>query len=159
LVLRQIRRSGLDPRLRPVFDDLLIEALSEAGAFDELHAHLARIPAEECRPRVWEALESGAMTRLARWARDRDPARGFARVLDLWDEVIRLPWPAGWEFPTQITERVSALAESDARRRLAPWRDRLLRAGGELARQPREFRHAVIAAERMRIEAQLGLNR
>jgi hypothetical protein len=104
-VLRRIRRDGLDPRLRPVFDDLLIDALSESGAFDELHARLARIPAEECRPRVWEALESGAMTRLARWARDRDPARGFARVLDLWDEVIRLPWPAGWEFPAQITPR------------------------------------------------------
>jgi hypothetical protein len=72
---------------------------------------------------------------------------------------MRLPWPAGWEFPAQITERVSALAESDARRHLAPWRDRLLRAGGELASQPRGFRHAVIAAERMRIEAQLGRDR
>jgi hypothetical protein len=158
-VLRRIRRDGLDPQLRPVFDGLLIDALSEAGAFDELYAHLARIPAEECRPRVWEALEYGAMTRLARWARDRDPARGFARMLDLWDEVIRLPWPAGWEFPAQLTERVSALAESDAARRLLPWRDRLLRAGGELASRPRGFPHAVIAAERIRIEANLGPNR
>ena len=158
LVLGRIRRDRLDPRLRPVYDDLLIDVLSESGAWDELQARLARIPPAECRPRVWEALENGAMARLARWAQDRDPARGFARLLDIWDEVIRLPWPAGWEFPAQITERVAALAESDASR-LQPWRDRLLQAGNELALSPRQFRQAVIAAERLRIEAKLGLNR
>jgi hypothetical protein len=158
-VLGRIRRDRLDSQLRPVLDDLLIDALSESGAFDELQSRLARIPPEECRPRVWEALETGAMARLAHWAQDRDPARAFARMLDLWDEVIRLPWPAGWEFPAQITERIAALAESDAPHRLKPWRDRLLKAGNDLALGPRQFRHAVIAAERLRVEAKLGLDR
>ena len=60
------------------------------------------------------------MARLAQLAQEPDPGRGFDRAdLDLWDGLIRLSWPAGSEFPAQITERVSAMALADATRRAA----------------------------------------
>jgi hypothetical protein len=158
--LRRIRRDRLDPPLRPIFDDLLIDALSEIGAFDELQARLARIPPAQCGPRVWQALETGAAARLARLVQDPEAARGYARALDLWDEVIRLAWPAGWEFPAQFTERVAAMAQADSPRRLASWRDRLRRAQDDLGAKPGPSRHlAAIAAERTRVEARLGRDR
>jgi hypothetical protein len=73
-VLGRIRRDRLDPGLRPAYEDLLIDAMRESGAFDELQSRLARIPADERRPRVWQALESGAMSRLARLAKKGDSA-------------------------------------------------------------------------------------
>ena len=153
-VLKRIRREQLEPSLRPIYDDLLIDALRASGDLDELQARLARIPPRECRPRAWRALETTSMARLARMAQDRDPVRGFARVLDLWDGVIRLSWPAGSEFPAQLTERVSAMARADATRRLGPWLDRLRKAGVELAGQSRQA--AVIAAERAQVESKVG---
>ena len=119
LVLRQVRRDRLDLRFRPVFDDLLIDALGEIGALDELQKRLAQIPPEECGPRVWLALETGAMGRLARLAQEKDPAESFARALNLWEDVMRLSWPAGSPYPAQFTERVAALAAADARGRLS----------------------------------------
>ena len=56
-LLRQIRRERLEEGLRNVHDELLIDALLAAGAPEELQASLARIPAEEAGPRVWQALE------------------------------------------------------------------------------------------------------
>jgi hypothetical protein len=158
--LRRIRRDRLDRRLRPVFDDLLIDALGEIGALEEMHVRLARIPPEQCGPRVWLALETGTMSRLARLTQERDKSRAFIQALDLWDEVIRLAWPVGAEFPAQFTQRVAALVTVDRRRRLGPWRDRLRRAGDELAAQPNRFPHvAVITSELSRIAARPGLNR
>jgi hypothetical protein len=155
--LRRIRRDRLDPHLRPVYDDLLIDVLSESGAWDELQVRLSRLAPDEGRPRVWMALETGATTRLARLAQDPDSTRGFSRSLDLWDEVIRLSWPAGSEFPSQFTERVAALVRYDASRRLKPWHDRLRRAGAEMATRPRQFLHAsVVATEQTRVETEIG---
>ena len=146
--LKSIRREALDPRLRPVLDDLLIERLSRSGEWDELHARLARIPPVQRRPRVWAALETGAMFRLARAARDPDAERGFAQALELWDEVIGLAWPAGSEFPAQFIERVEAMAGSDPRR-LESWRDRLRRAVLDLGGRSGRFHHAAdVAAAR-----------
>jgi hypothetical protein len=157
--LRRIRRDRLDPRLRSVYDDLLIDVLSESGAFDELQSRLSRIAPDQCRPRVWMALETGATTRLARLAQDPDSTRGFIRSLDLWDGVIRLSWPAGSEFPSQFTERVAAIARNDAPRRLKPWHDRLRRAREEMATRPRRFLHAsVVATEQTRVETEIGRN-
>ncbi len=153
-VLRRIGRDRLDRVLRPVYEDLLIEALRESGAFDEMQSRLALIPADERRPRVWQALETGAMARLAQ---DGDSIQGFARALDVWDEVIRLSWPAGSEFPAQLIERVSALVQVDASRRMRPWFDRLHRAAAELAGQPGQAPHArLLAAERDRVAAKIG---
>jgi hypothetical protein len=159
-VLKRIHRDRLDPRLRPILDDLLIDALSESGAFDEMQSLLARIPPDQRGLRVWLALEAGAAARLAWLAQDPETGRAFARALDLWDSVIRLSWPAGWRFPAQFTERVAAMAQADARRRLAPWHDRLRRALDDLAAQPRSSPHtAALAAERTRVETQLGRGR
>jgi len=156
-VSRQIRRDRRDARLRSAFDDLLIDTLRETGDRLELSARLARIPTAERGPRVWQALESCATDRLARLIQDQEPAKVFGWTLALWDEVMRIPWPAGSAFPAQFTERVAALAAADAPRRLGPWRDRLRQTGDALGAQPGRFPHAqVIMTERSRVEAQLG---
>ena len=143
--LKAVRRERLDPRLRPVLDDLLIDALSRSGEWDELHARLALIPPVECRPRVWAALETGAMFRLARAARDPDAERGFVRRSRLWDEVIRLAWPAESGFPAQFIKRVEVMAGSDPHR-LESWRDRLRRAVADLGGRSGRFHHAAAVA-------------
>ena len=107
--LKEIRRDRIDPRLRPALDELMVDALSRAGEWDELQARLSRIPPPERRPRVRAALEAGAMFRLARAARDPDPERRRARVRELLDEVNRSAWPAGSAFPAQFAERSSAI--------------------------------------------------
>jgi hypothetical protein len=156
-VLRQIRRDRLDPGLRSVFDDLLIDTLRETGDLLELSARLVQIPATERGRRVWQALESCATARLARLIQDQEPAELFGWTLALWDEVMRIRWPEGSAFPAQFTERIAALAAADAPRRLGPWRNRLRQTGDALAAQPGRFPHAeVITTERARVEAQLG---
>jgi hypothetical protein len=113
--LRRIRRDRLGPRLRPAYDELLIDALSQAGEWDELHSRLSRIPPAECRPRVWAALETAAVFRLARAAREPDRERGRARAREIQDEVMRLSWPSGWGFPAQFAARVAALERDEGR--------------------------------------------
>jgi hypothetical protein len=155
-VLRQLRRRELSARLRPVFDEFLIDALVQTAAFDELQSLLAQIPAPERGPRVWLALESCATIRLALLAHQTAPSEGFKKALDLWDEVFSLAWPAGSPFPAQFTGRLAALAAADAPHRLAAWLDRLRRIGPALASHSGPVPHAaVVAAERARVEAQL----
>ena len=155
--LRQVRRDRLDPNLRPVFDDLLIDTLRATGELLELNARLDRIPSAERGTRVWQALESCATDRLWRLVQDQEPARIFGWVLGLWDEVMRQPWPEGSAFPAQFTERVATMAGADAPRRLRPWHDRLRQTGDALAAQPSRYPHAkVITAERARVAAKLG---
>ena len=155
-VLREIRRDRLDRGLRPRFDELLIDALDEVGAVDELMARLAQVPPAERGTRVWQAIETGAMQRLARMSDDSDTSGGFVPVLDLWDQVIRLNWPDSSHFPAHLTERVGALALANSyRSRL--WLDRLRKAEEAMAIDPGQSRHAsVFAAERARAKAQLG---
>jgi len=157
MVLREVRRDRLDRRQRTVFDELLIDALGEIGRWEELQQRLERIPPEEAGPRVWEAIETCAIYRLARLARTRDQSQFFANALNVWDEVMRVSWPEGSKFPAQFTERVSALVQADRYRRLEPWLDRLRRTGDALAALPgRKPQAAVIAAERARAPAQHG---
>jgi hypothetical protein len=155
-ILRQVHRDRLDRRLRPVFDDLLIDALVERGAIDELQSRLMRVPSEDCGPRVWLSLETGAMDRLARLAGMRNPVASFTAALNLWAALMRFSWPAGSPFPAQFTARIGALADLDAYRRRGPWLDRLSRVSGALASQPgRVPQAAVVAAEKARVEALL----
>jgi hypothetical protein len=159
-VLRRIHRGQLDRPSRRVYDDLLIDALRENGELDELQARLASIPAGERGSRVWQAIEAGAMARLARMAHKGHSPADFARVLDLWDGVIRLSWPEGSEFPAQLTKRVSALVEADASRRMVDWLDRLNKAAAEVAGRPGQFHVvSVVTAERDRIVARYGRGR
>ncbi len=155
-VLREIRRDRLDRGLRPLFDELLIDALDEVGAVEELLARLAQVPHAERGPRVWQAIETGAMQQIARMSDDRDITGGFDRVLDLWDQVMRLNWPASSHFPAHFSERVGTLALADSRRSRL-WLDRLRHAGEAIAVEPSLSPHAAtIAAERSRVRAQLG---
>jgi hypothetical protein len=155
-VLRQLRRDRLKDELRPAFDDLLIDALREVGAIDDLQSRLAQIPPAASSPRVRLALETCAMSRLTRLAMENDPARGFAGALDLWDELMRLSWPANSRFPAWFTERIAMIAAADSPRRLPAWLDRLRQFGAAFGRQPdRSPQAAVVAAERARVEAQL----
>jgi hypothetical protein len=154
--LREIRRDQLGQKLRPLFDDLLIDALDDVGSVEELMARLTRIPPAERGPQVWQALETGAMQRLARMFDDRDVTGGFVRALDLWDQVMRLNWPQSAHFPAHFSERVGTLALADAHwSRL--WIDHLRRTDEALAAEPgRSPQAGVIAAERARVKAQLG---
>ncbi len=153
-VLATLPRDRLEPRKRAILDTLLIDALTRSGDWDELVSRLTRIPAAELTRRDWIAIETATMQRLARAARDSDGERGFTHALDLWDEAIRRPWPAGSDFPEWITRRVANLAEADESRRLPAWRDRVRRASGEMAGDRVRYPHAlVVAAERARLES------
>ena len=156
-VLKQIPRAQLGRASRKVYDDLLIEVLRDSGDLEELYARLASLPPNDCSPRVWHSLENLAMVRLARLAQVRDLNTSFTRALDLWDATVRISWPPNSAFPTQFTQRVAAMAEADAPRRLEAWLDRLRLASKELlARSP----HAsVITSEQARILAKVGVQR
>jgi hypothetical protein len=153
-ILREIRRERLDRAHRPFFDELLIDALDEVGATEELMDRLAQIPPTERLPRVWQALETCGMSLLARLSEDGGTIAGFGKVLDLWDVVMGLSFPKDSRFPSHFTERVAALASSDEQRRRL-WLDRLKRASQAMAAEPARFAHAaVVAAERRRLEAE-----
>jgi hypothetical protein len=154
--LREIRRDRLGRGLRPRFDELLIDTLAEVGAIQELMARLAQVPPDERGPRVWQAIETCAIQRLARMSDDREITRAFIPVLDLWDQVMRLSWPKSSHFPSHFSERVGALALDDSRRSRL-WHDRLRKTSEAMAAQPSLAPHAaVIAAEQARVRVQLG---
>jgi hypothetical protein len=153
-ILRQVRRERLDDQLRVIHDELLIDALEEVGALDELQATLARIPPAEAGPQVWQALERCALGRVARLPQDRS-GETFDTALRIWDEAMGLSWPKGSRFPGQLTERVAAMTRVDPGRRLALWQDQLRKTGERLEAERERFPHVgAIVAERTRVEAQ-----
>jgi hypothetical protein len=153
-VLRQVRRDTLEERLRVVYDELLIDALEEVGALDELQAILARIPTEEAGPRVWQAHELCAFDRLSRLTQDRS-SETFDSALRIWDEMMGLSWPKGSRFPDQLTERVAAMTGVDPGRRLALWQEQLRKTAERLEPHRERFPHVgAIVTERTRVEAQ-----
>lgn len=147
-ILLEIDRGQLDPSLRPIHDELVIDTLIDSGAEGRLRDWLLRIPPEQCPARLWRVIETLSMRRLARLAGARDLGPAF----DLWDTLIRRPWPAGSEFPAQLTERVAALASSGPARSRETYRDRLTRAARDLAARPDRFPHTtVVQAELKRV--------
>ena len=82
-LLRQVRRERLDDGLRSTYDELLIDALEQVGAIDELQSLLAKIPPEEAGARVWQAQECCAFLRLARLPQDRTSEAFDASAADL----------------------------------------------------------------------------
>jgi hypothetical protein len=145
-ILREVHRDQLDRDLRPWFDELLIDVLLEAGALDELQSRLARVMPSESGPRIWQAHESCAMARLFRLADRLGGSVAFMRVLDLWDEIIRLSWPKDADFPAHFTERVAALVSLNPAERKRPWLERLAKAAMALAAEPGRFPHAALVA-------------
>jgi hypothetical protein len=155
-VMRQVDRARLEPSNRAVHDELLLDALSQTGDFDACYSLLARIPPDDLSPHAWQALETLAMSRLAQLDPDADRARGFAKALALWDDLIRLPWPERSDFPAHVTARMTSLARADASRWLAAWCDRLGRASAELATRPgASSRAAAVTAAHTRVRAEL----
>ncbi len=157
LSLLSIERQRLDRTLRSTFDELLIDALGQLGADEELQSRLSRVPDEEKTPRVWLAIETCATARLARFALDPDRPRGFRRALDLWRDVIQLSWPKSASFPGQLAERMTAMASTDASKRLRPWLLRLRQDALEMSARPGGDPLAeVLAAERARVETKIN---
>jgi hypothetical protein len=155
--LRSIQRERLERKLRRVFDELLIDALGEIGADEELQSRLSRIPTAEKSSRVWLAIETCAAAQLARLDRNRDRSRSFRQALDLWSKVIELSWPKGSSFPGQFTERMTATASADAKARMRPWLIRLRSTAQQLRARPADFPHAaVVATELARVEEKLS---
>jgi hypothetical protein len=153
-VLRQVRRERLGENLRGIYDELLIDALEEVGAIDELQARLVSIPPDEAGPRVWEAHELCAFYRLSRLTQDRS-SETFGSALRIWDEVMGLSWPKGSRFPGQLTERVAAMTGVDPGRRLALWQEQLRKTAERLEEHRDRFPHVgAILTERTRVEAQ-----
>jgi len=153
-ILRRVNRERLEERLRDIHDELLIDALEEVGALDELQSMLARIPADEAGPRVWQAHELCAFDRLSRLSEDRR-SETFDAALLIWDEVMGLSWPKSSRFPGQFTERVAAMTGIDPARRLARWQEQLRTTALRLEKHPERFPHvAAILTEQTRVEAQ-----
>jgi hypothetical protein len=153
-VLRGVRRERLEDGLRRVYDELLIDALEQVGALEELQSSLAKIPAEEASPRVWEAHELCAFERLARLAQDRT-SETFDAALKIWDESMGLSWPRGSNFPSQLTGRVAGMTAADPARRSAVWLDQLQKTAVRLEAKRERYPHfTAIIAERERIEAE-----
>jgi hypothetical protein len=153
-LLRQVRRERLDESLRHRYDELLIDALEQAGLIEELQLRLAKIPPGEAGPRVWQAQELCACERLARLAQDRT-SEPFDTALRIWDEVMGLEWPKGSRFPAQLTERVAVLTGVDPGRRLAIWKEQLQKTARRLEVERDRYPHVrAIAAEQARVEEQ-----
>ena len=119
--LTSIDRNKLDPRIRPVLDELVTDALRNAGATQQLLEWLQHIPPEECPRRLGQAIETLAMSRLAELA----GSRSLAQALDLWEALVRRPWPSGSEFPAQFTHRLAAIVDRDPSHDREPYRQRL----------------------------------
>ena len=102
----------------------MIDSLLHSRSEDRLQTWLLRIPPDQRRPRVWMTLEWLAMSRLASIA----STGKIAPALDLWEALMRRPWPLGSEFPAQFTERLAAMVDTDAPRNRELYHQRLTRA-------------------------------
>lgn len=114
-VLLAIPREALAPPSRPALDEMVVDVLSQSGAWDDLHARAAAIPPGSRRPKVRAAMEAGAMFRLARASQEADPARRRDRIEALQREVERAAWPMGSEFPGQFARRAEAILRGGGR--------------------------------------------
>jgi hypothetical protein len=145
-ILIKIDRPQLQPRLRPVLDELVTDTLLNAGDEEQLLEWLLQIPPAECSPRVWQAIETIAMSRLVSLA----GSRSVTPALDLWDELIRRPWLAGSEFPAQLTQRLAALVDSNPRGSQDLYRERLIQSARFLALNPERYPHAALVKDELK---------
>jgi hypothetical protein len=123
-----IDRQKLEPRQRPVLDDLVIDTLLNRGDQQGCLEWLLRISPTECSPRGLAAIETVAMRRLISLA----GSGSLSSALDLWQGMIRRTWPAGSEFPSQLTRRLAALVDSDRSRYQEPYRQKLIETAADL---------------------------
>jgi len=91
-----------------------------------------RIPPPECSPRIGRTIETVAMSRLANLA----GSQSITPALDLWDEMIRRPWPNDQAFPAQFTQRLGALVDANPGPARELYRQRLVEAKRFLSLNP-----------------------
>ena len=142
-----IARDRLDPGLRPVYDDLLVDTLLHARRSTELIDRLMRIPAAERSPSLLRHLETAQTAALQR----ASSARNQRQAMALWADVIRSP--GSRDFASTFTQRVGRLSDENPVR-LTDWRDRLrssLRANPDPANIP------IIQAELTRVVEKIGV--
>lgn len=153
-ILLSIERQQLEPINRPVLDELVIDSLLHSRSEDRLQTWLLRIPPDQRRPRVWMTLEWLAMSRLAKFATTAE----ITPALELWEDVMRRPWPTRSEFPAQFTERLAAMVDADASRNLELYHERLTHATRSFA-SIAEYPHAALVRnELQRVENLMGLS-
>ncbi len=123
-ILIKIDRAQLDAELRPILDELVTDTLLNAGDQQLLLDWLLRVPPPACSPRMGRTIETVAMSRLASLAR----SQSIAPALDLWDHLIRRPWPDDQAFPAQFTQRLGALVDANPGPARELYRQRLVEA-------------------------------
>lgn len=139
--LLELRRTQLEPGLRPFHEALLADLLLHTNRPGALYAQLVQIPPPDRTPEARRLLETCQLLLVQQFAASRD----FTRAEALWSELVRSgASPAMLE---QVTARVGAMADSPDRR--AHWRDVLTAAQRLLKSAPGT---AVIEAERKRLE-------
>jgi hypothetical protein len=149
-ILLKINREKLDPLLKPFLDEVVADTLLNAGNQERLLDWLLRIPPAECSPRDDRTIETVAMSRLANLA----GGQSITPALDLWDELIRRPWPNVQAFPGQLTQRLGALVNANPRPARELYRQRLVQAKTFLSlNPPRSLCVDFINDELKRIEA------
>jgi hypothetical protein len=137
-----IARDRLDPPLRQLHDDLLVDTLLQAGRAGDLLHQLNRVPPGERSASLRRHLETAQMAALQR----ATAAKDLREALSLWDDTI--VEPGARDFAATFTARVARLA--DTPNRLNDWRNRLrsvLRSAVESPNKP------VVEDELKRVEA------
>jgi hypothetical protein len=148
-VLTAIDRQTLAPAIRPVLDELVIDTLFCRGEQTRLLDWLGIIPPAEWRPRVRDAFETTAMSRLSALSRDRSATP----ILDFWEQMLERPRPVSSGFPAQLTARLAAVVESDPVRYREPYQKRLMQAAAALAAKPEQSpQAAIIGSELSRLK-------
>ncbi|MBX6313046.1 MAG: hypothetical protein IRY99_09055 [Isosphaeraceae bacterium] len=112
-----IRRERLSRTFRPVYESLLVDVLTQASRGPELRARLDAIPPTERSPSWRRWLETSTVTDLYHALAEKDLPRAAA----LWDRLVRSE--SALDLKGEVTSRVSALADTPARR--AQWRAQL----------------------------------
>jgi hypothetical protein len=136
-----IARERLDPKLKPIYDDLLVDTLLATNRVGELLDRLSRVPPAERTADIRRHLETAQTAALER-AR---AANDFRQATALWSDVARAS--GSRDFVRVFTDRVALLADTPAEQ--ADWRDRL-RAARQAAVEPSNA--PVIEAELKRVE-------
>lgn len=142
-VLLSIARDRLDPALKPVYDDLLVDTLRHASRSKEMIDRLAKIPPAERSPAVRRHLETAQLAALQLASTRKD----FRQAVTVWNDVIQ--GPGSRDFVRCFTERVARLAEGPAKQ--DQWLSRV--RGAEAAADPAN--RPIIEAEKKRLEVEL----
>ncbi len=150
LILSTIDRRRLEPGLRPVLDELMIDRLLSTGQESRLLQWLLKVPPQESSPRGWQTIEMLAMRRLG----GPNARLSITFSLDLWEVLIRRPWAEDREFPAQLTERLSSLVSAAGPSARQMYRQRLGQLASELSATAKDDpRPGLLEAELRRLEA------